>query len=181
MKWLEWFKRIVQQLRGVETPHQQYETLKLQYKDQSSIKPNRKQCAELLRLLDPEQYRQYSPHYGRSIMLSAETQNLETFTKKLQDTSAMVIRDARIPNDWVKTDEVAVAFDRLFVSNDGYYMEVAPMVAKFKVAAVRLCELMEGSDNATHGIHEHNFRVLTRLFVQLREISTSMLEVSLQQ
>lgn len=181
MKWLEWFRQLLQMWRGEVTPHDQYETLKLQYKDQPTIKPNRKQCAELLKLLDPKKYEQYSPHYGRSVMLSAETQNLEAFIKKLQDTSAMVIREARIPNDWVRTDEVAVAFDRLFVSNDGYYMEVAPLVAKFKVAAVRFCELMEGSDNATHGIHEHNFRVLSRLFVQLRELSTSMVEVSLQQ
>jgi hypothetical protein len=181
MKWLVWLFSIFE--KEVEPgPKEHYEALRLQYADQSAIKPNRKQCAELLRLLNPDQYQDYAPHYGRNVSMSVETQNLEAFTKKLQDACAMVIREYRIPNDWVKTGEVTVAFDKLFISNGGYYItDFAQAVAKYKVAASRLCELTEASDEATHGIHEHNFRVLSRLFVQMRELTTSMLEVSLQQ
>ena len=180
MKWLEWFKQLVQRWRK-EDPRSRFEAALQLSGGTQSTKSNRKQCADLLAILDPEKYKGYTPHYGSSIKLSTETPNLEAFTKKLQDTSAMVIRESRIPNDWVRTDEVVVSFDRLFISNEGYYLDVVPQVTKFKVAAARFCELMEPSDTATHGIHEHNARVLLRLFIQLRELSTSMVEVSLQQ
>lgn len=181
MKLLDWLLALFEE-KGVLGPKEHYAALQLKYQDQSVFKPNRKQCAELLGLLDPQQYLNYDPHYGRSITLSAETPNLEAFTKKLQDASAMVIREYRIPNDWVRTDEVVVPFDKLFIGVDGCYItDFTQAVAKFKTAASRLCDLMEASDDATHGIHEHNLRMLSRLFVQMRDLTTSMLEVSLQQ
>jgi hypothetical protein len=180
MKLLDWLFKLFEK-KSVIGPQEHYAALQLRYQDQSAVKPNRKQCAELLQLLDPQMYAKYDPHYGRSLLLSAETSNLEAFTKKLQDASAMVIREYRIPNDWVRTDEVVVLFDKLFIGVDGCYItDFTQAVTKFKVAASRLCDLMEASDDATHGIHEHNLRMLSRLFVQLRDVTTSMLEVSLQ-
>ncbi|BDD79566.1 hypothetical protein [Burkholderia phage FLC9] len=181
MKWLDWLLAFFDK-KPAPGPQDHYAALQLKYKDQSVVKPNRKLCAELLVLLDPQQYKKYDPHYGRTVTLSAEISNLEAFTKKLQDASAMVIRDYRIPNDWVRTDEVVVPFDKLFIDSGGFYItDFTQAVSKFKTAASRLCELMEASDDATHGIHEHNLRMLSRLFVQLRDVTTSMVEVSLQQ
>lgn len=179
-KFLMWFKRIRENLR-THNVRAHYQSLKLRYKELPDKKPNRKQCAEILALIDPDKYQNYTPLYGRSVVLGVDTPNLEAFTKKLLDTSAMVVRETPVPVGWIKPDEDAVQFDRLFVSIDGFYVDVVSAVTKFKTTGLRLCELMEDSDTATHGIYEHNFRMLSRLFVQLRELGICLLEVSLEQ
>lgn len=178
MKFLTWYNQIRQYLRkhNIRANH---EALKLRYRD-TERKPNRKQCADIVSLIDAKQYRNYKPAYGRALVLSVDYPNLEAFTKKILDTSSLVLQERPVPAGWIKLDEQVVPFDRLFVSNDGFYLDVANTVTKFQTAALRLCELMEASDTASHGIYEHNFRMLTRLFIQLREVSTSLLEVSLQ-
>lgn len=179
MKFLMWIKRIKQMLRD-HNVRVEYDKVKQRHAALPDKKPNRKHCAEILSMINVEKYQGYTPHYGSTVSLSIDIANLEALTKKLLDTSAMVMRETPVPPGWMRTEEVPVQFDRLFVSNDGFYLDVAKAVTKFRTAGLRLCELMEGSDTATHGIYEHNFRMLTRLFVQLKEVSTCLLEVSLQ-
>lgn len=179
MKLWVWIKRIQSRLHE-HNVRVKYEGIRKQQQALPDKKPNRKHCLEILLMLNSEKFRGYTPHYGRQVSLCVDIANLEAFTKKLLDTSALVVRESPVPPSWMKTDEVSVPFDRLFVSNDGFYLDVASAVARFQKAGVKLCELMEQSDSATHGIYEHNFRMLTRLFVQLREVSTCLVEVSLQ-
>lgn len=179
MKLWMWIKKLMAAL-DEHNVRVKYELVKKQHAALPDKKPNRKHCLEVLLMLNSEKYVRYAPHYGRNITLSVDIANLEAFTKKLLDTSALVIRETPVPPGWMKVDEALVPFDRLFVSNDGFYMDPATAVERFRKAAVGLCELMEASDTATHGIYEHNFRMLTRLFVQLKEVSTCLVEVSLQ-
>jgi len=179
-RWKNWVMRVTQGLRDHNT-RAQYEGLKVKLKAIPEKKPHRQSCEEILGLLEPDKYVGYQPYYAKQVKLSEDIANLEAFTKKLLDTSAMVLKEQPIPTGWMRPDEVVVPFDRLFVATGGYYLDVAGTVHKFKVAGLRLCELMKESDTATHGIHEHNFRMLSRLFVQLRELSTCLVEVSLEQ
>lgn len=179
-RWKIWVMRITQGLRDHNT-RAQYEALKRRLKEIPEKKPHRKACEEILTLLEPDKYIGYQPYYAKQVKLSEDIANLEAFTKRLLDTSALVLKETPIPTGWMRPDEVLVQFDRLFIANGGYYLDVAQSVHKFKVAGLRLCELMRESDTATHGIHEHNFRMLSRLFVQLRELSSTLVEVGLEQ
>lgn len=179
MKFLMWIKRIAQQLRDHNT-RAHYRTIQVKYQALPERKPNRQHTAELLALVDPERFRLYTPSHGHTVKLSVDVANLEAFTKKLVDAATLVMREMPVPANWMLATEIPVTFDWLFVSNDGYYLDIVSSINKFKIAGLRLCELMKESDTATHGIHEHNFRMLSRLLVQLREMSICVLEVSLQ-
>lgn len=179
-RWKNWVMRVTQGLRDHNT-RAHYAGLKARVQAIPEKKPHRQTCEDILTVLDPKKYVGYTPYYGKQVRLSEDIANIEAFTKRLLDTSALVLKETPVPHGWMKPDEVTVPFDRLFIASGGYYLDVPTTVNKFKVAGLRLCELMKESDTATHGIHEHNFRMLSRLFVQLRELSTTLVEVSLEQ
>lgn len=181
VNWIKnWVRRITQGLRDHNT-RAAYAGMQVRHQAIPEKKPHRKTCEEILTVLNPEKFLGYQPHYGCTVKMSEDIGNLEAFTKRILETSALVLKEQPVPSGWMRADEVSVPFDRLFVATGGYYLEVVATVAKFKTAGLRLCELMRESDTATHGLHEHNFRMLSRLFVQLREVSTCLVQVSFEQ
>ena len=81
-------------------------------------------------------------------------------------------------SSWIKRDITLISVDRFLLSSTGYYIDNEREIAQLKNNVLELCALMIVSDTATHGLDEHNLRMLTKLFIDIKEIGTKLLEVS---
>lgn len=155
-----------------------YRQIAVQAHAVSIHKPDRKLCAQLLMLLEPQQFEHYRAAMGQATTVSVLYAPIERYTQRLRETAAQVQQGKPIEAGWIAFEETTISIDRFLVSADGYYMLPAAAVANFKGAATRLCQLLEPADSETAGLYEHNLRVLTRLFVNLRVLTLALLEVS---
>lgn len=145
----------------------------------SKTKPNRQHCEDLLKELSVERFKQYQPSVGLGVSIRTRYPNIESFTQKLKETTRLIREEKMIPVDWVASEELVIPVDRFMTSSDGYYLDVAEAVAHFKAQGMKLCEEMKDSDTATFGLAEHNLRMLTKLFINLRDVTTTLIETSL--
>lgn len=70
------------------------------------------------------------------------------------------------------------SLDELFIDSKGYYIDWL-QVTSFCEEALKMCEFTEGYENHDHGMEEHNLRMLSKVFVTVRSISSGLLEVLL--
>lgn len=141
--------------------------------------PNRALCEALLRQLSAVHFRTYAPGVGLGLVFNPLYPNIERYTQKLNDTLRLLQEERPVPNTWVTEEETPISFDRFLTSDDGYYLDVPDAIARFQHAALAVCDAMRASDTATVGLAEHNLRMLTRLFINLREVITMLVEISL--
>ena len=137
----------------------------------------RVQCAEQLRRLTPEKFIHYHPSLGLGVQMKVCYKNVDVYAQALREAS-VVIREERpiSPND-VREAEHVTTLDRFLTSSDGFYLVVPEAVAVFRDYGLQLCEAMESSDYVTHGLPEHNLRMLTKLFSNVQLIATHLNEV----
>jgi hypothetical protein len=138
----------------------------------------RVQCVEQLRRLTPERFIHYHPSLGLGVQLKVCYKNVDVYAQALREAS-LVVREERpiSPND-VREAEHVTTLDRFLTSSDGFYLVVPDAVAVFRDQGLQLCEAMESSDYVTHGLPEHNLRMLTKLLSNVHLIATHLNEVS---
>lgn len=145
----------------------------------SPLQPNRRAVAELLVELMPEYFHDYEPIKGRA-RIEPLYPSIEIYAEKIKELCKTIKENRPIPPDWLdKANPQPMFVDQFFYSADGYYTSVGVSVGKFKLAGLELCKLMITSDTATYGVQEHNLRMLTKLFINLRVVSQRLVEVSL--
>lgn len=70
--------------------------------------------------------------------------------------------------------------DNLFISKNGHYIDHYTSIKKFKDVSLKLCKLMEVTDDAEYGINEHHRRVLNKLLINIQEISNILILLSIK-
>jgi hypothetical protein len=141
-------------------------------------KPNRQLCHDLLTQLSPALFRDYQPSMGLATMVAVPYPNVEAYTLKLKDAARVIKAGHYLSPDWFSTETFDINLDRFLISDDGFYINHEEAITKFKGAGLQLCQLMEASDTAQHGIHEHNLRMLTKLFINMRILTTQLIAAS---
>lgn len=173
-----WFKRI--KAWFIEFSHMmRYHQITKSAAQLTEHQPSRKVCETLFNELRPEQFKAYNPFHGSSHALSPLYPGIETYTAKMKELTRLIKQDRSIPPDWNDSTPVDTVVDRFFVSNDGFYLDVIKAVSDFKEAGLQLCIAMQPADTETHGVYEHNLRMLTKLFVNMRHTATALMTVSL--
>jgi hypothetical protein len=148
--------------------------------DAPRLQPTRALVQETLQALQPERFDHYRPHAGQSQQVLALLPNIESYTAKLAEAWYFVEDQKVVPSDWLSTEtEHHLSVDSFLITPDGYYANQQRAVAAFRTQALRLCEALQPADQEDAGIYEHNLRVLTRLFVNLRLLAAALLVVSL--
>jgi len=148
-------------------------------KDLSPLQPNRRACQAMLTQLRPDFFYHYNPRQGAQ-RVEFFYANIEEYTNKLKEINRQIRNEKAISPDWLAEIRHSVkTVDSFFVSADKHYLDPAKAVAEFKLYALELCHLMQESDTAAHGLHEHNLRMLTQLFVNLRVVTRRLVETSL--
>lgn len=169
-----WLKRIISYLR--------YRKIKQSATHIPINKPSRALCEELLNQLDVELFANtYRPNRGMSVAISVPYKSIEAYVSALKEFNYLIKNEYPISPDWNANDvEYHTTLDRfLSSSKDGYYLDLERILGKFKHEALLLCQLMKESDTATYGLHEHNLRMLTKLFINMRSLLTQLVDVSL--
>lgn len=141
--------------------------------------PNRNACEQMVELLRPDFFQQYRPSQGK-IECDFFYPNVEAYTTKLKELNKTIKDKRPIQSDWAGDIKVTRnTVDAFLVSDDGYYINPEQAVSNFKAASLELCQRMQVSDTAAHGVDEHNLRMLTKLFINLRVVHQRLIEVSL--
>lgn len=144
-----------------------------------SHKPERKLCVELLQQLNVQQFALYQSSVGMEATVVPHFPNIEDYTTTLKEITKAIKAGRHILTERIKPSEARLTVDRFLVSNDGFYLDVEKAVGRFKEAALGLCTAMEPSDTEDSGYYEHHLRVLTKLFINLRQTTSGLIEVSL--
>ena len=166
-----WFKRFLLYLR--------YRKIGKRVRSASNQKPTRALCEELLLALRPELFTPYNAAAALALRVSMPCTSIDAYTQKLKDAAMLVRQGKPIDPLWAVQEDVQLSVDRFLVSEDGYYVNAEKEIAAFKVAALRLCVLMQRSDSEGAGLFEHNLRVLTKLFISIRGFTAALIEISL--
>ena len=141
--------------------------------------PNRQLCENLLNELDEKRFESYNVALGLSLTVVTLYADVESYTKGLIDIVRLIKNDRPIRPTWIDLRHSTASVDRFLVSADGYYINTATAIDNFKKVGLELCFLMKESDTATYGIHEHNLRMLTRLFINLRHVTNMLILASI--
>jgi hypothetical protein len=158
----------------------EYHQIKKDVSQLTEYQPSRQLCEKLFMQLNPVHFLEYEPFLGISCTITPLYSNIEIYTLKLKEFTRLVKQERPISPDW-NADIIAVDtnMDRFFISTDGYYLDLVKSVSIFKEAGLQLCTTMNASDIETHGVQEHNLRILTKLFVNMRHTTTALINVSL--
>lgn len=141
-------------------------------------KPNRQLCEEIFNKLDPGLFKNYNPSAGLSSFINVTYITIGEYNTKIKETNNLLKQDLAVASSWIKRDITLISVDRFLLSSTGYYIDNEREIAQLKNNVLELCALMIVSDTATHGLDEHNLRMLTKLFIDIKEIGTKLLEVS---
>lgn len=166
-----WFDKFLRMIRFHQT-----------VKDTSQLsehKPGRQICEELFSQLDPKQFKGYNPYYGMGVKFYPLYPNIDSYTNKLKELNRLIKQEKPIPPDWNDSVENEVSVDRFMISSDGFYTDILQSVSQFQEAGYNLCLSLKESDTEQFGMQEHNLRVLTKLFVNMRSTATILINVSL--
>ncbi|WP_144106720.1 hypothetical protein [Paraburkholderia sp. BCC1886] len=174
MQWLSRWKhrRTIQEHRAMS------QALRSEAQEQSNFQPNRKLLENLLLHLDVGLFEDYRHSYGAGRAISTLFPKIDLYNAELLKLKAAVARESILGHQWSTIDTQQVPLSQFFTSHDGFYLDVPKELITFKENALILCRLMQSSDTADFGLHEHNLRMLTKLLVNLRQIAVALIDLS---
>lgn len=165
-----WVKRLIVRLRH-------YWILR-RYRDHEPMAANRKECEEILNLLDPREFEKYVPMKTAGQTITTRVKALADLVEKIHSANQLLVEETPVPRTWYTGQEQTMTLDSFISIRDNHYIPVGATVMRLKNEGLQLCKLMVASDTETVGLHEHNLRVLTTLFVDLRTVSQRLLSLS---
>jgi hypothetical protein len=142
-------------------------------------KPSRKLCLELLDRLEPTRFKRYRPFTGAVTTFDALYHNIDLYTLKLRYFADHIEGGKHVTPAMVEITTMNVTVEKFFLTSANHYQDPVVAVRNLTEQARRLCVLMAPSDTASYGPFEHNLRMLRQLFVNLRVLLVTLIEVSL--
>lgn len=106
--------------------------------------------------------------------------NINEYNIVLNDLTHVLERKEVLRPDYIQTNiSYEISLDQFFISGDGYYVHVQVVMADFYKFVENFCIALEPSDTATHGIWEHNRRMLMKPLNNLLDIVQALVNISL--
>ena len=139
--------------------------------------PQRQICFELLTALRSGQFKNYNISKGLATLVTTQYASIDTYTQRLHTVTKLLKHEKTLTHEWGSVDGITISLDRFMISHDGCYLNAYEAVSNFKEAGLQLCIALEKSDGASAGLYEHQLRMLTKLLVNLRTITSKLIEV----
>ncbi len=137
----------------------------------------RQAALQALKQLEPLLEKRYNPMYASAIMLEVLTTDIRKFNLMLRNFN-MTLRDNEVIQ---KTDCVFTktqsSLDKFFTDEDRRYIGQEELKSFF-AEATRLCELTATGETAEWGNEEHNFRILTKVFVGIKQVCDAVVAIN---
>jgi hypothetical protein len=106
--------------------------------------------------------------------------NIDTYIDKIKELTKTIKQGKHIPADWYGITPQQVSLDDFLTkASTGYYVDIVKELNALKEVGLKLCASLLLADSEETGMYEYNLRVLTRLFVNLRQLLMLLLNVSL--
>jgi hypothetical protein len=156
-----------------------YQYLAHKFDGLSPLKPNRAACEITINELQSSFFQSYAPVIGASTFLHTYFPTIDAYTLALKELARQVKEERAIQPDWLTTPSQTVSVDRFLISGDGFYQDPVRAIEEFRQAGINLCQSMKESDTEEVGVYEHNLRMLTKLFINLRLVAWDLIKVSL--
>lgn len=141
--------------------------------------PHRVRCMKMLTAIPVDQFALYHSSSGQSLTIEVPDNCLDHYIERINSITKIVEKEKPLPSIDISVEMKTLTVDNFLVSADGYYLDAEKAVARFKAAGLQLCAAMENTDDAEFGIHEHNRRIVSKLFINMRELSRTLIDVSL--
>ncbi|SAK59289.1 hypothetical protein AWB81_01820 [Caballeronia arationis] len=158
----------------------EYAALRKQTVALSNYHPGRKTLEDLLRTLDVARFASFRNSHAVGIEIKPFYPTIDVYQREIKIINSYLTREGALPTTWATLDARPMGLDHFFTSAEGFYLNVADSLAAFKRDALILCTLMENSDNAALGVHEHNLRMLTKLLVNVRLLVLTLVDLSFE-
>lgn len=139
----------------------------------------RQRCLGLLNEITTAQFSLYGIDSGLSTMIKVPDQCIDTYTERMKKIQRQLKQDRLLQVEDFNWSLKNVSVDRFLTSTTGFYQDVEKAVERLKVAATAVCVMAAKLDDAEYGKNEHNSRLLTKLFINMQEVSKALIEVSL--
>lgn len=140
-------------------------------------KTTRQQVIERLQVLSLLDVKQYQPNIATTIAVTVIYKDIVTYTKKLKELNYTISQlKGVIRGEQCKFQPNTQNLDLFFQTEDKYYIS-REKITEFISAAKELCDRTKGGDTATVGEEEHNYRMLTHVFVSLKSVSSGLIVV----
>lgn len=139
--------------------------------------PARQLTCALLSELSPEFFERYSPDMASGTTIITSFDSLGQLVKKIKETNRIIKEEKPIPNGWIDPGAKPIGLDGFLTVDSGYYVSPVAFVPAFISVGTELCELMSVSDEIDVGLPEHNLRMLTGLFTEIRTVCVSLLRL----
>lgn len=145
----------------------------------SNKEPQRIRCMKMLQAIPVVLFEHYHSSSGQSLTISVPDACLDHYIERIKSITKIVEKELPLPSIDISVEMKTLTVDNFLVSADGYYLDAEKAIARFKAAGLKLCAAMENTDDAEFGIHEHNRRIVSKLFINMREVSHTLIDVSL--
>jgi hypothetical protein len=156
-----------------------YTKLKAEALALSNFQAGRKVLAALLQRLDVSRFLAYRSSQAVGVEIRIYYPTIDAYHREIKIINSLLMRESALSPGWAALEARSTGLDHFFTSKDGFYLNVPEALAAFKQDALILCTLMQTSDNATLGVHEHNLRMLTKLMVNMRQLVVALIDLSL--
>lgn len=139
----------------------------------------RQRTTTLLNEITTAQFSLYEVSSGMATVIKVPDGDIDTYIERIKNTHRQLVGNRTLQAEDFSWALQTVTLDRFFVSSRGFYQDTERAVERLKQAALNLCEAATKTDDAEYGTLEHNRRLLTKLFINVQDVSKALIEVSL--
>lgn len=137
----------------------------------------RRLAVDALEQLEPLLDRRFNPMYASAIKLEVPAENINKFISMLlRYCNTMQVGEAIKPTDCFLT-KTEMTLDKFFTDETNRYISQEELKV-FHKEALRLCSLTESGEKSEFGIDEHNFRILSKVFVGIKQVCDAVVKAS---
>jgi len=133
---------------------------------------------QLVRLLKPKLFSRYKHDLGLSFSLTTRYTNIELLNLKIKEANRYLKKKASIPISFDSLTERVVSIDRFLISNDNTYVNIEESLTEFQTQALFLLTELNKIEDSEYGIEAYNFRILTKFLINIKEVTTKLIEIS---
>jgi len=139
----------------------------------------RQRCLALVNEVTTAQFSLYEVTTGVATKINVPDRDIDTYIERLRRIHRTLTANRALQAHDFSWDIQTVSVDEFFISAKGFYQDAEKAVERFKVAALQVCEEAKKVDGAETGIEGLNRRLLTKLFINMQDLSKALIDVSL--
>ena len=122
--------------------------------------------------------RGFDPAIGFAITIQVPVDNIEKLIHLLRQFNQLLADQQTLPRERFYFDLKHISLESFFISDKKLYIS-QHKIADYLTEVKRLYDHTQAGEVAQYGVDEHNYRMLTKTFVSLKNLNEGLLEAYL--